>query len=181
MAGNLGSWHCVSWFIAQNVKRIKEGGTCRLQSLGRAHVKAQVVVVGGTVSIWGPKAEGTRVTGHVRPWLGKGVLASTGLSGAFTFERISDQLYGALLCRGQREGQWFLDLYPPGWGWREPSRALPMPAIIKKAQLPGRDSRSQGASGKDVGDPGPSHFPLCLLPHPQKISLKGRQGGSFLC
>lgn len=77
---------------------------CRLQSPGRGYVKAQVMVVGGTVSIWDPKAEGTRVTGHARPRLGTGVLESTGLSGTSAFERISDQLYGALLCSGAEGG-----------------------------------------------------------------------------
>ena len=62
---------------------------------GAGHAKAQVMVAGGTVSIWDPKAEGT---GHVRPRLGTGVLESTGLSGTSAFERMSDQLYGALLC-----------------------------------------------------------------------------------
>lgn len=42
--------------------RIKGDCTGGLQSTGLAHVKAQVLVVKGTMSIWDPKAQGARVT-----------------------------------------------------------------------------------------------------------------------
>ena len=176
LAGNLGSWHCVSWFIAQNVKRIKGGGTCRLQSLGQAQVKAQVVVVGGTVSIWGPKAEGTRVTVHVRPRLGKGVLESTGLSGTSTFERISDQLYGALLCSGAEGGSVVSGSISSWMGLVWALQSPPHACHHQEGSAPRSGFQVSRSQWEGCRRPRPFPFPLVSPPPSPKDQLKGQTG-----
>lgn len=150
---------------------------------GAGHAKAQVMVAGGTVSIWGPEAEGTRVTGHVRPRPGTGVLESTGLSVTSAFERMSDQLYGALLCSGAGRGSAVSGSMSSSMGLAWALQTPPHACHHQKGSALRSGFQVSRSQWEGCQRPRPFPFPL-VSPLPlAKISFKGRQGGdvcSFL-
>lgn len=86
-------------------------------------------------------------------------LEGKGLPGTSTVKRISDRLYGSLLCPGAKRRASGFSVYVllDGLGW--PSRALlPNLPSPRRAQLPGCRGLWVGV-GVDFGDPAP---PLAL-------------------